>query len=63
MRKKKRIETYIREVAMVAERERESARQRREKREGEDRGVKYWEDLRGSSNLFPGCMQGSSEVL
>lgn len=49
---------------MVAERERESARQRRrEKREGEDRGVKYWEDLRGSSNLFPGCMQGSSEVL
>lgn len=64
MRKKKRIETYICEVAMVAERERESARQRRrEKREGEDRGVKYWEDLRVSSNLFPGCMQGSSEVL
>lgn len=43
---------------------RERARQRRrEKREGEDRRVKYWEDLRGSSNLFPGCMQGSSEVL
>lgn len=32
-------------------------------KEGEDRGVKYWEDLRRSSNLFPGCMQGSSEVL
>lgn len=40
-----------------------SETERREKREGEDRGVKYWEDLRGSSNLFLGCMQGSSEVL
>lgn len=41
------------EVAMVAQTE----------EEGEDRGVKYWEDLRRSSNLFPDCMQGSSEVL
>lgn len=61
-RKRKRIEMCVSEVAMVAERERARQR-RREKREGEDRGVKYWEDLRGSSNLFPGCMQGSSEVL
>lgn len=43
--------------------QKESETEKEGKREGEDRGVKYWEDLRGSSNLFPGCMQGSSEVL
>lgn len=35
----------------------------KEGKEGENRGVKYWEDLRRRSHLFPGCVQGSSEVL
>lgn len=45
----------VSEVAMLVRIERQ--------KEGENRGVKYWEDLKRSSNLFPGSIQGSSEVL